>query len=68
MNQRQQRRRETFRSRYEAGETLREIADSERISVERVRQLIREQSVDRATMRRRNNVTSILQRAIRRTS
>ncbi len=68
MNQRQRRRRETLRSRYDAGETLREIADAERISIERVRQLIHKQSVDRAAMRRRNNVMTILQGAIRRTS
>jgi hypothetical protein len=68
MNQRQRRRRETLRSRYEAGETLREIADAEGISIERVRQLIRKRSVDRAAMRRRNNVLAILQHTLRRTS
>jgi DNA-directed RNA polymerase specialized sigma24 family protein len=68
MNQRQRRRRETLRSRYEGGETLREIADAEGISVERVRQLICKQPVDRAAMRRRNNVRAILQRTVRRTS
>jgi hypothetical protein len=68
MNQRQRRRRETLRSRYEVGETLREIANTESISIERVRQLILKQPVDRAAMRRRNNVMNILQGAIRRTS